>query len=169
MRAGFPLLAVAASLMAAPFALAFDEQEPNDEIALANPVPVAASGANVDGVRSSTSDVDFYRFTGLAPGRAYDLTLDNTLLGIGWFDTEGTLLESVAFEGFPQLLDLVPDENGELLVGVCGHAAGESIFDCSEASEGQGPYLLTLPEPDPALLAVVSLVLVCALRARARA
>jgi hypothetical protein len=157
----------------------FPEVEPNDSIATGNAVPNAD---DVTGFRClpglvqpgdpgvpcpGTADIDFFVYTGLAPERTYDLTLDNTVLGIGWFAENGTLLDSVAFVGFPELTDLVPSEAGELIIGVCGHESGQSVFDCSETSVGAGPYLLILPEPGAGALVLTALCVLAALRSRA--
>ncbi len=108
----FVALAAAAALLAPRAALAFDEVEPNDSIALANDV---AGLDDVGGTRTTAADVDFFRFTGLDPEQSYDASLDNLFLGIGWFADGETLLDDVAFEGVLELADLVPDEFGELI------------------------------------------------------
>jgi hypothetical protein len=162
------LASLAVAWSAAP-ALAVSEQEPNDTIGTAN---VVQGEAQVSGVRSGSggfsSDVDFFVFTGLEPGQTYDALLDLTSLGLGWFASDGTLLDSIAFEGFLELQELVADDNGEIVLAVCGHVQGQSVFDCSPGALGAGEYTLQLPEPQASALALTALATL-SLLARRRA
>lgn len=155
------VLSIAIVLLGAPTAISFDEVEPNDTIGQANEVDVPE---DVEGVRSSSLDVDFFLFTGLSPGGSYFATLDNPFLGLGWFASDGTLLDSVAFEGTLELFDLVPDESGELILGVCGHVPpDENVLDCTPDADGAGPYVLTLPEPRIGTLSMAALAALASL------
>ena len=160
------ILALASLLVgwsAAP-AGAVDEVEPNDTIATAN---LITSQASVDGERL-IDDADFFVYTGLVPGESYAATLDNTSLGLGWFAADGSLLDSIAFQGFLELADVVADDNGEIVLGVCGHPDGQSEFDCAPGAIGFGPYTLDLPEPRAPALAGAALATVSLLARRRR-
>ncbi len=161
----FVALAAATALLVSRSAPAFEEVEPNDSIAQANDV---VGLDDVAGTRSA-QDVDFFRFTGLIPDEFYFASLDNVFLGIGWFADDGTLLDSVAFEGVLELEDLVPDEFGELIIGVCGHVPpDQSVLDCTSGAAGTGLYVLTLPEPATRTLSLVALAVLARLADRRR-
>jgi hypothetical protein len=171
------LVVVALFFVATTAAAVTFEEEPNDAIEDANEV---TNADDVEGFRClpgltdpdgtqcpGATDSDYFVYTGLDTGSTYDLTLDNTLLGIGWYNANDVLLESVAFVGFPELTDLVPTVEGEIIIRVCGHLSGQSVFDCSASSVGAGPYLLILPEPAPGALALTVVFALAALRSRA--
>lgn len=162
-------LGVLAVLALAPAAAhAAVEVEPNDTIQTANLV----SGPDfVDGVRIvAPPDFDYFVFEGLEPGESYRVTLDNTFLGLGIFDAGGAVIDSIAFQG-PLELDAVADVDGEVIVGVCGHApfddpGGPYQLDCTGTAIGGGEYRLALPEPGTGLLSAVAVTVIAMLRGR---
>jgi hypothetical protein len=150
-RALVALLTLAGPLAGA--ARALDEVEPNETIQTANAVawPDVANGE-----RSSTADVDSFRFTGLEPGAPYVASLDAPFLGLGWFANDGSLLDSVAFEGVLEL-DVEADGMGQAVLRVCGHSS-VGAFDCTPSSLGAGGYTLALPEPGAGVLAAAAVL-----------
>lgn len=153
-------------LLSGPSRAAVDEVEPNDTIGTANDI---AGPEEVNGLRTvDPQDFDYFRFTGLTPGEAYLVSLDNIFLGFGLFEEDGTLLDSIAFES-PLELEATADESGEVIVGVCGHKPeGESVLDCAATAEGAGEYVLTLPEPGVVPGSIAALGLLAAIRRRQR-
>jgi hypothetical protein len=155
-------------LLSGPSRAAVDEVEPNDTIGTANDI---AGPEEVNGLRTvDPQDFDYFRFTGLTPGEAYLVSLDNIFLGFGLFEEDGTLLDSIAFES-PLELDATADESGEVIVGVCGHApppGNQSVLDCTATATGAGEYVLTLPEPGVVPGSIAALGLLAAIRRRQR-
>ncbi len=144
-----------ALLLALPAAAQVSEVESNDTVGTAN---VVAGGQSVSGVRDAEPpDFDYFRFTGLVPDEDYLVTSDNNFLGLGFFDSGGTLLDSAAFV-VPLELEVTADESGEFIIGVCGHVApSASEIDCTNAGIGFGEYLLAVPEPGSFALALAAL------------
>lgn len=159
MRISALIGASAALLLAVSPAHALVETEINDSIAMAN---IVVSPDFASGLRAGSIDADTFRFTGLIPGETYSAEITVTVLGLAWLEENGTILDSDAFNGEGLEVLVVADGNGEALLRVCGHVAG--VFDCTGASTGGGPYVLTLPEPRAALLAGVALALLGVLR-----
>jgi hypothetical protein len=149
--------------VAAP-AFAVFESEPNDTVEDADVVlfPDVA-----EGIRADNSDVDIFRFTGLVPDETYQAFTGAILLGLGWVDNDGFLIDSVAFQGLGLELSVVADESGEVVLKICGHV-GEA-FDCTAESMGAGPYTLSVPEPTAGQLALTSLSILALLHQGSRA
>lgn len=137
------------------------EIEPNESIGSATVVAAPDVG---EGTRSSTSDVDTFVFTGLIPGIAYEAFADAPFLGLAWLADNGLVRESVAFQGQGLLLEVVPNESGEVAMQICGHSPTTFEYDCSAASSGLGSYAISLPAPGAGLSAVAALGLLAGLR-----
>jgi hypothetical protein len=106
----------------------------------------------IDNALALTSDVDFFTFTGLAPGtqflaRTADPAASNVDTVLGWFDSSGGLLESDddGAGGLLSRIDGIVPAGGMLTFAISG--AGDDGFTGSHTEEGSYELRLQIQPP----------------------